>query len=291
MVPEGAYVLPNDNGAAPGIILENDKGKILMLFPGPPNEMKPMFTEEVKPILAKKSDTHLFSRVLKICGIGESAVENMLRDIIDNQTNPTLALYAKTQEVELRVTAKAADENEAGTLLEPVVKKAYEVLGDHIYGENEDTLQSVVLKKLRDKNFKLATAESCTGGMIASRIVAVDGASDVFMEGFVTYSNESKTKNLGVKKETLEQYGAVSENTAKEMAEGAAKSLNCEVGIATTGIAGPGGGTEEKPVGTIFIAVFINGELYCDKLLFNGDREKIRERASTYAVNMLRTKL
>ena len=242
-----------------GLILEKD-GKIAILLPGPPVELKPMFTEEVYPYLRKKQPEIIYSQVVKICGIGESQVAEDIQDMIQAQTNPTIAPYAKIGEVHLRITAKASDEKEGKKLIKPVVRELKRRFGRNIFAtEAEKTLEEAVVDMLRDQQLTLALAESCTGGEIAARIVNVPGASQVFTHGFVTYSNRAKRKCLGVKKATLKLEGAVSAKCAKEMAKGGNFTTGSDVAVSVTGIAGPDGGTPEKPVGTVFIACCLKG--------------------------------
>lgn len=285
--PKNAIILKNNNGTAPGAILRKED-KTIIVLPGPPRELRLMFEESVKPYLLTLTDNILVSKTLRTFGIGESTLEDKIIDIINEQTNPTVAPYAKEMEAILRITAKAKNEDEAMRLINPMVDKIKSRVGEYIYGEDESTLEDVVAKLLIDKNLKIAVAESCTGGMVSSVLINYSGISSVFMEGCVTYSNEAKIKRLGVKKETLEKFGAVSEETAIEMAEGIAKGFNTNIGISTTGIAGPGGGTHEKPVGLIYMGIYINGNTIVKKYNFNGSRSRIRERATKTILNELR---
>lgn len=288
MVPDGAKVLDNDNGTAPGLILEK-YGKSAILLPGPPNELIPMFINQVYPYLQNLQPEIIRSQMVKICGVGESRVEDMLLDLIDKQTNPTIATYAKTGEVHLRVTAKAASEEEADKLIKPVVKEIRKRFGDSVYSVKEDeTLEMAVVKLLKKLELTVTTAESCTGGMLAARLVNVPGVSDVFREGFITYANKSKRKILGVSKSTLKKYGAVSEQTAKEMATGGVFATDADVCIAITGLAGPDGGTDEKPVGLVYIACYLKDNVTVEKYQFKGDRGKIREQSVVKALDLLR---
>lgn len=289
-VPEGSIVLYNKNGSAPGIIIE-ENGKILIMLPGPPKETIPMFEESVKPYLKDKQEYTLVSRVLRVAGIGESKMETLVSDLIENGENPTVAPYAKEHEAILRITAKAHSEKEAEEIIKPVVDEIYNRLGDAVYGEGNTTLEEVVAKLLIDKNMTISTSESCTGGLLAGTLIEYPGISSVFMDGVVSYSNESKMYRLGVKEETLEKYGAVSHETAAEMAEGIAKTAGTNIGISTTGIAGPSGGTEEKPVGLVYIGLCINGKVKTKEMHFVGNREKIRARAVYGALNWLRKEL
>lgn len=295
--PKDAIVLKNNNGTAPGAILKKDDKSIIVL-PGPPREMKAMFNESVKPYLQQFTKEMLVSKTLRLYGIGESNLELEILDIIDEQTNPTVALYAKELEVTIRITAKAENEELAFELIKPVEEKIKDRVGKYVYtegdisvSEGESALEDAVSKVLVEKNLTIAVAESCTGGLVSSSLINYPGISSVFLEGCVTYSNESKMKRLGVKKETLEDFGAVSEQIAIEMAEGIAKGFGANIGISTTGVAGPGGGTEEKPVGLVYTAIYINGKTIVKKNIFNGDRRKIRLRATRDLLNELRIQL
>lgn len=288
IVPEGAVVLDNDNGTAPGLILEKD-GKTAILLPGPPAELYPLFMKKVYPYLQKLQPDVIRSQMIKICGMGESQVEDKILDLIDRQTNPTIATYAKTGEVHLRVTAKAKNEDEAKKLLKPVVKEIKNRFGDYIYSTKEDeTLEMAVVKLLDKYELTVTTAESCTGGLLAGRIVNVPGASDVFREGFITYSNKAKRKILDVGKGTLKKYGAVSEQTAKEMATGGVFATDADACVAVTGIAGPDGGTDEKPVGLVYIATYMKDRVSVEHYQFKGDRAKVREQSVVKALDLLR---
>ncbi len=288
MVPDGAKVLDNDNGTAPGLILEK-YGKSAILLPGPPNELVPLFMNKVYPYLQKLRPEMICSQMVKICGIGESQVEDKLLDLINKQTNPTIATYAKTGEVHLRVTAKAVSQEEADKLIKPVVKEIKKRFGDCVYStKEEETLEMAVVRLLKKLELTVTTAESCTGGMLAARLVNVPGVSDVFREGFITYANKSKRKILDVSKSTLKKYGAVSEQTAKEMATGGVFATDADVCIAITGLAGPDGGSEEKPVGLVYIACYLKDKVRVEKYQFKGNREKIREQSVVKALDLLR---
>ena len=246
LVPEGAVVLDNENGTAPGLIIERDN-KIMVLLPGPPLEMIPMFEEKVFPYLSGKQPEIICSRMIKICGLGESYVEDAVRDLIEGQTNPTIATYAKTGEVHLRLTAKAETEDQAKKLIRPMLRELKRRFGDAVYSKKEEeTLEMVLVKLLKKKKMTLTTVESCTGGAVAARIVNVPGASEVYKQGYITYSNESKHKLAGVKNKTLKAYGAVSPQTAAERARGAVRVTGSDAAISVTGVAGPGGGTKKK---------------------------------------------
>ena len=293
MIPEGALILDNDNGTAPGLILEDrENGKTAILMPGPPAEMHPMFEKDVAPYLNKQQPEGIYSRMVKICGIGESAAETTVADLMDRQSNPTLAPYAKTGEVHFRITAKARTKEEAEEMIAPMLAEMKKRFGKAIYTTEENvTLEEAVVELLKQKNFTVTTAESCTAGKLAGRIMNVAGASEVYNEGYITYANAAKEKLLGVKHETLETFGAVSEETAREMAMGAAKEAGADAALSVTGIAGPGGGTPEKPVGLVYIGCYVQGEVYVKKCQFTGNRERNRDSSVVQALTFLREKL
>ncbi len=291
LTPEGATVVDNHNGTAPGLIIEGD-GKTAILLPGPPGELRPMFEESIIPYLNRLTPEGIYSRMVKLCGIGESKAETEILDLMEAQSNPTLAPYAKTGEVHLRVTAKAKNEEEAQKLMTPMLEELHRRFGTLIYTEEEDvTLEQAVVELLREKSFALTTAESCTGGRLAGRIMNVPGASEVYEEGYITYSDQAKKKLLGVSGETLETYGAVSPQTAKEMASGAAKASGADVALSVTGIAGPGGGTEEKPVGLVYIGCHSRKRTRVEEFRFTGNRDKNRDYAVVRALTLLREEL
>lgn len=288
MMPEGAIVVENENGTAPGVIIEGE-GKKVLLLPGPPNELVPMFEKSMIPYLSGKETSTIYSQTVKICGVGESKAETMIKDMLEVQTNPTIAPYAKNCEVHLRVTAKATDEKEAKKLVKPVVKELKRRFEGNVYTTDVDTtLEKAVVDLLLANKLTVSTAESCTGGLLAGRLINVAGVSDVYKSGYITYSNKAKRKVLGVKKGLLEKKGAVSEEVAVEMVKGAAALSKAEVSVAITGIAGPGGGTEEKPVGLVYIACNVCGKITVKKYNFNGNRAKIRETTVSSALILMR---
>ena len=291
LVPEGAIVVDNHNGTAPGLILEGE-GKTAILLPGPPNEIKPMFERDIAPYLNRLQPEGIYSTMVKVCSIGESKAETMVADLMEEQTNPTLAPYAKTGEVHFRVTAKAADEETAGKLMEPMLQELKKRFGNYIFTMDENvTMEESIVDLLKEKQMTVTTAESCTGGLLSGRILNVPGASAVYKEGYITYSNEAKEKLLGVSHETLETYGAVSYETAREMAAGAARSAGADVALAVTGIAGPDGGTKEKPVGLVYIGCFVKGKVRAEEFHFTGNRSKNRDYAVIKALTLLREEL
>lgn len=288
--PEEAIILDNENGTAPGAIFERDD-KTIIVLPGPPKEMEPMFKNHVRKYLEKRTGDTIVSEVLRVFGIGESSAEKKLQDLIDNGKNPTIAPYAKEGEVIFRITAKAKSEEEAKKLIKPLKDEVYSRLGDAVYNTGDTTLQDTVAKMLVNKDMTIGVSESCTGGLLSSKLIEYPGISKVFLEGAVTYSNEAKMRTLNVKKETLEKFGAVSHETAKEMAEGIAKRSGARIGVSTTGIAGPTGGTEEKPVGLVYFGIYVDGEVKSYKHIFTGDRNSVRNRASMTALDIIRRSL
>ncbi len=292
MMPKGAVIFDNDYGTAPSLAIsggENDSKTVIML-PGPPSELVPIFREKIMPYLRDRSDRVLVSRNVHIFGMGESMVESKIEDIMKNSTNPTVAPYCKEGEVRLRVTASAESEDKAREMCDDVIEKisATEV-GEYIYGVDIGSLERAVVEFLRARGLTVAFAESCTGGLVAKRITDVPGCSDVFMGSCVTYANEAKMRLVGVKAETLERYGAVSAETAREMARGARERIGSDIAVSITGIAGPGGGTAEKPVGTVYLGISTkNGEDF-RKLSLSSmrSREYIRTVSASNAFDMV----
>ena len=281
--------------AGRNVITENNKRIILM--PGPPREMRDMFEKSVKPYLEKYSKKQFISKYVRFYGIGESLLETKIKDIMDRQTNPTLALYAKTGEVLLRITASAEDKHECEDMINRQLEEieSREGVGEYIYlvgdedvSSSQTELNSAVANLLIENNYTISIAESLTGGKIAEMLVEKSGILNSLLEGVVCYSNKSKITTLGVKEETLEKFGAVSEEVAREMALGVAKRLNSDFAIATTGIAGPNSDESGKPVGLVYIAVYAQGDVSVKECLFVGDRELIRFRASVEALDEVR---
>lgn len=292
-MPVGATVFHNDRGTANGLMVQGS-GKIAIMMPGPPREMTAMFDNHVIPYLQSLSDGVLLSHNLHLYGIGESTVEHELRQYMESHTNPTIAPYAKEGEVLLRVTAKAATKKEAEKLIAPVIEELTTELSQYVYGVDIENLQTALVQALLEKQQTIATAESCTGGLVSKRITEVPGSSAVFGCGLCTYSNDMKMSLLGVSAETLERYGAVSEQTALEMAKGVRRVSGADIGLSVTGIAGPDGGTEEKPVGLVYIAVAAEGYAKAKELRlsrgYGGERELIRWQAASNALYLaLRT--
>ena len=284
---KGAIILENHNGTAPACIVEKD-GKAVINLPGPPRELMPLFAESVAPYLARRSGAVIVSRYMRVFGMGESAVESRLHDMMENSLNPTVAPYCSTGEVQLRLTVRVAHESEAAALLDPAEREIRARLGNVVYAVTDDpeyTMEQALVKALCVAKKTMVTAESCTGGMIASKIVNVSGASDVFLEGCVTYSNAAKMRTLGVKAETLERFDAVSRETALEMAEGARRRADADYAVSVTGLAGPGGGTPEKPVGTVWLGLATREGVQARLLQLHGNRERIRTLAALNAMH------
>lgn len=288
LVPEGSKVLYNPNGTAPGIIMEDENTQMILL-PGPPNELIPMFEEQVYPYLNQLQPEIICSKMVKLCGIGESAAETEILDLIEKQDNPTVAPYAKTGEVHLRLTARAESKEKAFAMIEPLERELYHRFGSKIYTDDESiTLEMAVAQLLAKYHLTVTTAESCTGGLLAGRLINVPGISENLKEGYITYSNEAKEKLLGVSHDTLEQHGAVSEETVLEMAKGGAAAANADICVSISGIAGPDGGTKEKPVGLVYMCCYCKGKTYVERNLYTGNRSKVREYAVASALTLLR---
>lgn len=287
MLPEGCTVLDNDWGTAPGAAFEEGGVRVIML-PGPPRECRAMFTHRVVPYLRELSDGVIVSRTLKLFGIGESAMESQLREKMNAMTNPTLAPYAKEGECELRVTAHAADEAAAYALADPVVEELKAHFGPLIYGVDVPSLEAVVFALLKEKGLTLGTAESCTGGLVAKRMTDLAGVSSVFRGGVVSYATEVKHAVLGVDQGLLDRYGAVSEPTARAMAEGARRVLGCDLAISTTGVAGPDPDERGNPVGLVFIGLATPDGTWVRRVDLSMGRERIRHIAASHGFDLAR---
>jgi len=289
---DGASVLKNDIGTAPGMLCRFEyKGseKIIVLLPGPPEEMKHMWSNYAKPEIERHTSKVFVTRNINIVRMGESEVAQKLDSLMRRSTNPTIAPYCKTAETRLRVTASAETKEEAQRICDDMVEhiKTTEV-GDYIYGTDTE-IPVAVVELLIAKKLKIATAESCTGGLLAKMITDVAGASSVFEGGMVSYSNSIKYKALGVSPSILDKYGPYDHRVAAQMAEGAKRIIDADIGVGITGIAGPNGGTEDKPVGTVYIAVYYNGKSKVTKFKFGRklSRERIRELAAINALIMV----
>ncbi len=293
MQPEGATVFRNDWGTAPACAVEA-RGKVVILLPGPPREMEPLFEHCVLPWLAKFSEGVLLSHTVHIFGVGEAEVEEILSHLLRDSVNPTVAPYAKQGEVQLRVSAKAGTREAAEALIAPAIEAVRAELGDHVYGIDVGSLQAAVVALLRERGLKPATAESCTAGLLSKRITEIPGASEVFECGVTSYANRIKHELLGVSEQTLREFGAVSEPVACQMAEGVRRLAGADIGVGITGLAGPGGGSTEKPVGLVYVALSTAGGTEAKRLMLarvNPDRENIRYLASSNALDMVRRAL
>lgn len=288
--PAGAQVLPNPNGTAAGMMLQRE-GRIVVLLPGPPFEMVPMFEKEVIPRLRSllgKDQQVIKSRILKLYGIGESYLETVLQSLLENQGNPTLATLAKENEMHLRLTAKADLPQAAQELLAEMEGEIRRLVGKYIFAADDETMEEAVGKALLEKGKTISVAESCTGGLIGHRLTEVAGSSDYFRYGIVSYSNEAKQSLLGVEPQLISQYGAVSSQVAEAMAVGVRELGSTSLGLAVTGIAGPGGGSTDKPVGLVYVALATGGRTYVERNNLRGPRRVVKSRASQVALNFVR---
>lgn len=288
LMPEGAHVITNGHGTAPGFIVEHDD-KLIVCLPGVPHEMRAMLEHGVLPHLRRRYalDGTLFTRNLKFYGIGESALEERLRDLF-RMTNPTVAPYAGMAEVKVRLTARAQSADDAEQLFAPVEQEIVQRVGEYMYGVGEDTMESVAGQALANAGRTVALAESCTGGLVAKRLTDVPGSSAYFLGGVVAYSNDAKTQLLGVSEAALREHGAVSAQVAEEMAVGAARRFGATMGVSVTGIAGPDGGSETKPVGLVFIGYAANGKSHSYRFQFTGDRDRVRRYTAQAALDIIR---
>lgn len=288
MVPRNGEKIPNFNGTAPGMIFKH-QNSTAFLIPGPPSEMRPMFTNQIRPMLEAMQDGVLYSHTLRVFGIGESLLEDMVHPLLDGR-NPTAALYAKTGEVHVRITARAQSELEAVAMCEDYAGKFRALLNGYIYTETWPDLETTLVRQLQERAETIATAESCTGGLLSKRITSVAGASDVFGYGACTYANTAKVKMIGVPEKTLEEYGAVSAQTAAAMAQGIQTLAGATYGVGITGVAGPDGGTTLKPVGLVYVAASSLGGTFVKKLQLGAhrNREWVRHQATQYALDMVR---
>ncbi len=290
-VPIGADVLTNEVGTAPGLWLDHD-GKVFILLPGPPFELTYICEHELFPRMLERFAPQgiILSRVLHLRGAGESYLADRLDDIIVTQTNPTLALYSRQGEIIIRMTAKAKDADEANDMLDNMEQSVRNRVGQYIYGIDDESLASCLGKKLLELGKTIAFAESCTGGLASSLITDVAGSSEYLMGSVVSYTNPIKHKLLGVQEDTLHQFGAVSRETACEMAIGVKKAIGSDIGVSITGNAGPSA-SEGKPVGLVYIAVALDDAIYCQEHHFNGTRESNKMRIAKTALSMTLDKL
>ncbi len=289
-IPQGAQLIPNRWGTAPGTICESGESVVISL-PGVPRELEGMMTETVVPYVLQRLSGQgaiIHSRTIRFFGIGESSLEQELADVVAGQTNPTVALYAGSGEVRIRLTAFASSMEEAKAMIAPIEEEISQRVGQYIYGYDDDNLESVTGQLLMQRGYTVTLAESCTGGLVSHRLTNVPGSSGYYMRGAVTYSNEAKQEVLGVPHKLLADHGAVSWQTAVAMAEGAKRWGKTDFGVSITGIAGPGGGTEEKPVGLVYAAVAGPGSTTWQEFRFYGDRQMIKDRTALNVINMLR---
>ena len=289
MLPEGCTILDNDWGTAPGCAFEADGVHVIML-PGPPSECRPMFQYRAKPYLLSLSEGVIASHTIKLFGIGESTMEAQLRDQMNAMSNPTLAPYAKEGECELRVTAKAATDGEAQALLKPTVEQVKALFRDKVYGVDVPSLEHVVIRDCKEKGLTLGCAESCTGGLIAKRLTDIPGASAAFKGGIVSYTNEIKMDVLHVPEHLLKQFGAVSQEVAAAMAEGARRALNCDIALSSTGVAGPDKDDWDNEVGTMFVAIATPEGTHVRALHLGNRpmRERLRTQTASHAFDLAR---
>ncbi|GHU74005.1 putative competence-damage inducible protein [Clostridia bacterium] len=285
--PKGAKIIRNENGTAPGCAIE-ENGKLIIMLPGPPSELEPMFIKEVIPILSKRSNSSYNSKTLRMYGLSESAVEEAVKKVIDMKGNPYVATYTQEGEVHLRITSKADNASIARQTTDNAAKILQELFDQNIYSVDDRSLEETVVATLLKKHLTIACAESCTAGLFTAKFGSCSGVSAVLKEGVISYSNYSKVSRLNVSRITLETYGAVSPQTAEEMAIGVVQNLNANVGVGITGIAGPNSDNTHKPVGLVYIAVFYDNNTTIREYHFQGDRDKIRSGAVTAALDLVR---
>jgi nicotinamide-nucleotide amidase len=294
MLPEGCTVFPNDIGTAPGCGFRAANGKLVAMLPGPPSELIPMLKHYAVPFLLQGSETAaIVSRIVRVFGLGEGYVAEQISDLC-NKANPTCATYAKDGEMFVRVTARAENAEKSAAMCEPVVADLKKRLGEFCYGVDVESLEEAVVHLLAERRLTVATAESCTGGLVAKRITDIPGSSEVFHMGAVTYANEIKTKLLGVPEDTLAQYGAVSPQVAKLMAQGVRERSGADFGVGITGIAGPDGGTPEKPVGLVYLALSDGKDVWVREMRSTGcskGRGYVRFLAASNALDMIRRRV
>ena len=287
MLPEGCTILKNDWGTAPGCAFEAE-GKRVIMLPGPPRECTGMFRTYAMPYLMDMTGEIIFSRNVRVFGMGESAVEDKLSSMIKNMQNPTVAPYAKENECFLRVTAKAENAQKAREMTDPVVDEICGILGDVVYGVDVESLESLVVSELTERGLTLSTAESCTGGLLSKRITDIPGSSACFRGGVCAYSNEIKADVLGIDKKLIEEKDAVSPEVASEMASSVRRLFRTDIGIGITGIAGPGGGSDEKPVGLVYIAIDTKSGTEVRRQIWGNARDRVRGMAASNALDMIR---
>ena len=284
-IPKESKFLKNEIGTAPGIYIEYNS-KIIILLPGPPREMKTMLDNYAMPLIKKDNTTMV--KTINTIGIGESQLEMILRNINIENTNSTIATYAKEGRVDIKIVSSGKDSKKVESELLEIVSKIEEEILEFIYSYDDTPIEEIVYEKLRDKNMKIAFCESCTGGLISSRFTKIPGVSEVFDRGIVSYSNKSKVEELGVAESLINKYGAVSQEVALAMAEGLLKKSNVDIALSTTGIAGPTGDTENKPIGLVYIGIALKDHSYVIESVFNGNRNSIQNRTTLKAFDELR---
>ncbi|WDV47790.1 competence/damage-inducible protein A [Clostridiaceae bacterium M8S5] len=282
---EGSKVLKNEVGTAPGLFLEENR-KTIIILPGPPKELENVFIKAEK-ILASRADNIIKSKTLRFTGIGESDLEEKIIDLIENQTNPTIAPYVKEGHVEIRVTAKANGVKQAEDMLEDTIKQIEDKIGRYLFSKEDESIEEVVYKLLKERGLKIGFCESCTGGLISSRLTRISGSSAVFDRGIVTYSNTAKIEEVNVNHKDLEEYGAVSKQVALSMAKGLYNKSDIGIAVSVTGIAGPTGGTDKKPVGLVYFGVASKDVEYTTKRIFIGTRDRIQNKTANTAFELV----
>jgi len=289
MIAEGALVLKNSFGLAPGTVVETEKNTVIHL-PGPPYEMEGMFEQEVAPYLIQRFGDQgvIFSKTLRSFGLGESALEEEIKDLIKAQNNPTIALLVRGGEITVRITAKASDQQSAQKLIDDMEQKIRSRIDKYVFGINDETQELVTGRLLAAKKLTVALAESCTGGLVTNRLTDIPGSSEYLTGSVVCYSNAAKISAVGVPASTLEEFGAVSSQAAQAMASGIRNLFASDIGIGITGIAGPGGATDDKPVGLVFIALADKKAMQCHQYNFIGDRMAIKQRTANTALSLIR---
>ena len=294
LVPEGARVLENRYGSAPGIWIEDDRQRWVAMLPGVPREMRGMTHDVIIPELKARMGTIrevVQSRTLRCAGISESHLADLLGERARAVRGLPLAYLPSVAGIDVRLTTRGMSSADASAVLDAAVAELRPIIGDHVYGDDETDLADVVLDRARERGLRIAVGESCTGGMLGARITAIPGSSDVFAGGVIAYDDEVKVKMLGVDPATLRAHGAVSEQTAREMAAGIRRAIGAQIGVAITGIAGPGGGSVEKPVGLVWLAADVDGQARASHRVYPGNREEIRQRAAQAALDLVRRML
>ncbi len=288
-LPEGSICILNDYGTAPAMILEKE-GRVIISLPGVPLEMKNLITKEIVPFLCKKFPTVQYkqSKLIRISGLGESTVNEKIKDFIYRNKRLDVGIYASPEDIQIQLNSLADTTEENTDVLEAATEELKNILGDYIFGFDQESLEEVIGNMLRKSNLTLAVAESCTGGMLGATITSISGSSDYFKGGIISYSGEIKEKLLGVSREIMIKYGQVSEQVAKAMAQGVLKICSSDIGISITGIAGPGGGSKKKPVGLVYIALADRNNIIVQEHQLRKDRQTIRLRSTRRALNMLR---